>query len=119
MRFDQRINRFGHVFESCNFQINTIKNLVAAHVNHFALLVHHFVVLQDVLTNFSVTSFDRTLGTFNSFRDHLVFNRFVIRQRTPHDPTQRTSGEQAHQFVFKTQIETTRAGIALATGTAT
>ena len=113
MRFDQRINCLGHVFERCNFEINAVKDLVAAHINHLALLIHHFVVLQHVLTNFGVTCFDSTLSAFDGFGDHLVFNCFVIRQCTSHDPTQCTGREQTHQFVFKAQIETTRAGVTL------
>ena len=93
MRFDERIDGIGHIFERRNFEIDSIKNLVAAHVNHLALLIHDFVVLQYVLANLGITSFNSALSTFDGFGNHLVFNRLVIGQRTTHHPAQCPSGK--------------------------
>ena len=91
--------------------------MISALINDLALFVHYFVVLQNVLTNFAVALLNRALRTFNRLGDHFCFDRFVIRKRFTHDPTESTCCKQAHEFVIKTEIEATFTRVALTTRT--
>jgi hypothetical protein len=47
-------------------------------VDHFALFVHHIVILEEVLANLKVVSFDLALGILNSFCNHGVLDRLAF-----------------------------------------
>ena len=93
MSFNQRVNGLSQILHSRNLEVCARQDLIATHVNNFALLVHYFVVLQDVLTNLTVALFNSCLCTLDGFGDHLCFNGFVVRQCATHDPTKSTSSE--------------------------
>ena len=50
------------VLERFVAQVGAVENLPATPVDHLALLVHHFVVLQDVLAGLGVAALDGVLG---------------------------------------------------------
>ena len=113
MGFNQRVDCFSKIFQCCNFEICARENLIAAHVNDLALFVHHFVVLQHVLSNFTVALFNCCLCALDGLRNHLCFDCFIVWKCAPHDPTECTCCKEAHEFVIKAEIKTTCAGIAL------
>ena len=80
------------VFVGSRAQVGPLKNLIAPLVNDLALLVHHLVVFEDVLTNFGVFLLDGGLGTFNGLRHHLRFDCLIFIE-TPHCPLQGAGGE--------------------------
>ena len=99
--------------------IDAIQNSLAVAVDALPLLVHHFVVLEQVLANFEVAFFDFLLSAFDASRNHAAFDGFAFlhaeAREQVFDPL---AGEDAHQVVFEAQVETAAAGIALTTATA-
>ena len=51
---------------------------MAAVVNNLALLVHHVVVVEDVLTHLKVARFDLLLRPFNGLGNHAVLYDFAL-----------------------------------------
>ena len=85
----------------------------------FALIVHHVVVLEDVLADVEVARLDLLLRLLQSLvdpgvRDRLAFLQPKLLQHAVHA----VRAEDAHQVVFERQIELRAAGIALAAGAA-
>ena len=66
------------VLERFVAQVGAVENLPATPVDHLALLVHHFVVLQDVLTGLGVAALDSVLGPFDRPGDHLRLERDIV-----------------------------------------
>ena len=91
---------------------------MAALVDHLALLVHHLVVLEDVLADLGVAGLDGVLGPLDGLGDHLRLDRHVVGQGLAHHPAHGAGGEQAHQLVLERQVEAALAGVALAARTA-
>ena len=116
---NQCIDSLSQVVHCRNFEIEAFKNLVAALINDLALLVHYFVVLENILSDFAVSLFDGGLRTLDRFRDHARFNRFVFRKRATHHPAECASGKQAHQFVIEAEIEAAFARVSLTACTTT
>ena len=114
MSLDQGIHCLGQIVHCSHFQIEAFKNLVAPLVNDLALLVHYFVVLKNILSDFAVSLFDGGLRTLDRLRHHARFNRFVFRKRAAHYPAECTCSEQAHQFVIQAEIEAAFAWVSLA-----
>src|SRR4051794_24725117 len=99
--------------------IDTIENALAIAVDSLALLVHHLVVLEQILADFEVALFNLLLCRFDAARHHAAFDRLAFfhakaREQILHPLT----GEDPHQVVFKRKIEAAAARIALATATA-
>ena len=103
---DQRVDRLGQVLHRRGAKIEALEDLVAALVDDLALLVHHFVVLEHVLADFSVALLDGGLRALDRLGDHLCLDGFIVGKRTAHHPTERTGGEQPHEFVVERQVET-------------
>ncbi len=59
-------------------QLRAVENLLAIAVNPFALLVHHFVVFEQVLAGFEVMLLDLLLRPFDPAADHPAFDRFAF-----------------------------------------
>ena len=103
------------VFENQFFLIDAVEQLVTRAVDRLALLVHHVVILEQVLTRFEVLRFNCFLRGLDAAADHLrldgdaFFHAQALQQGR--DPL---LGEDAHQVVFERQIETGSAGITLA-----
>ena len=95
--------------------VDAIENLLPVRIHLLALLVHHLVVVEQVLSHVEVAFFDLLLGPFDPLADHAAFNGFPFLHAQPSenvlDPF---SGEDSHQIVFQGQEETARTGIALA-----
>ena len=106
------------VLISSRAKIGPLKNLIAPLVNDLALLVHHLVIFEDVLTDLGVFLLNGGLSTFNGLRHHLRFDCLIFIE-TPHCPLQGAGGEQPHQFIIETEIKATFPGVSLATRTST
>ena len=100
-------------------QVGAVEDLVAAPVDDLALLVHHLVVLEDVLADLGVALLDGVLRPLDGLGDHPRLDRHVVGHRLGHHPVHRAGGEEAHELVFEREVEAALAGIALAAGAAT
>ena len=88
-------------------------------VNHRALLVHHVVVLEDVLANLVVVVLDLALRPRDRLADQTRFDRLLVGEADAlHDVGHALAAEESHHFVFKRHVEARRTRIALTTGTA-
>ena len=96
-------------------QVLSVDDLVAAAVDHLALLVHHVVVLEDVLAGFGVAALDGVLGPLDGLGDHLRLDGHVVGKGPAHHPVHGAGGEQPHQIVLEGQEEPALARIALTT----
>ena len=107
------------VFEDELALLDAFKQLAAQAVDGLALLVHDVVVLEQVFARFEVLRFDGFLRALDALGDHLRLDGHAFFHAQPlkqgADPL---LGEDAHQVVFKGEIEARLAGIALAAGTA-
>jgi hypothetical protein len=83
-------------------RVLAIKNLLSALVDDLALLVHHLVVLQDIFSNFKVSTFNRLLRTLNglSRRSSLPEER-LQGNALVHHPAHRVVRKQPHEVVFE------------------
>ena len=59
-------------------EILALHDLDAPGIDHLALLVHHLVVLEDVLAHLGVAGFDVVLGPFDGPGHHAVLDRDVL-----------------------------------------
>ena len=94
-------------------EVGVVEDLVAALVDDLALLVHHLVVLEDVLADLGVALLDGVLRPLDGLGDHLRLDRHVVGQGLAHHPVHGAGGEQAHELVLERQVEAALAGIAL------
>ena len=111
---DRALDRFDRGFA----QVLTVEHLLAALVDDLALLVHHFVVLEDVLADLEVAVFDGALRALDGLADHLRLERQVVGERRAHHPLHQARREQAHEVVFEREVEAAGAGVALTAGAA-
>ncbi len=99
--------------------VDAVENPLAIAVDALALLVHHFVVFEQVLADFEVALFDLLLSAFDAAADHPAFDRFAfLHAEAGEHVLHPLAGEDPHQVVFERQVEAAAAGIALATATA-
>ena len=78
------------------------------------LVVHDFVVLQDVLSNQEVAFFHFLLGTRDGSRQHLGLQRHAfLHAGGPKDALDPVGREHRHQVVLEGQVETAGTGITL------
>ena len=113
MRLEQRVDGLGEVLHRRRLEVGALEDLVTARVDHLALLVHHLVVLEDVLADLGVARLDGGLGPLDGLGDHLRLDRLVVGQRLVHHVRQRAGGEQAHQLVVEAEVEAALARVAL------
>ena len=84
---DQGVDRFRQILGGGRAQVLAFEDLVAAHVDDAPLLVHHLVVLEDVLADLGVLLLDRGLRPLDRLGDHLRLDRLVLVETT-HRPLQ-------------------------------
>ncbi len=97
-------------------QVAAVQHPAALFVDDRALLVHHFVVLQDVLANLEVLLLDLRLSRPDRPAHHLRLDGHVVGDvQGVHDAFDGGPVEQPHKVVAQREIETRLAGVALAT----
>ena len=95
------------------------EQLTAQRVDVLPLLVHHVVVLEQVLADAEVLRFDLLLRALDGARHHAVLDGHAFFHAEPlHQARDAVRPEDAHQVVFERQVEARRAGVALAAGAA-
>ena len=100
-------------------QILALEDLPALAVDDFALLVHHVVILEDVLADVEVARLDFLLRVLDRARDDGVLDRLVLlHAEAVHDARDAVRCKEAHQVVLQREEELRRAGIALTPRTA-
>ena len=88
-------------------------------VDRLALLVHHVVVLEEVLAGLEVAPLDLLLRALDRLRHHPVLDgNALLHAEALHPGHQALAAEDAHQVVLEREVEARRAGIALAAGAA-
>ena len=100
-------------------EVLALEDAAALVVDDHALLVHHLVVLEDVLADLEVLLLDLRLRALDRAGDHLRLDRHVVGQVQPGQ--QRLQGravEAPHQLVAQRQVEPGLARVALAAGAA-
>ena len=107
------------VSSSSSRRICAFEQLAAQRVDALALLVHHVVVLEQVLADGEVLRLDLLLRALDGACDHAVLDRHALFHAEPlHQARDAVRPEDAHQVVFERQVEARRAGVALAAGAA-
>ena len=92
------------------------EDVFAQLIDGLALLVHHVVVLEQVLADLEVASFDLGLGPFDGLGNHLVFDRLAVDHPTSDEAPHSLRAEDPHQVVLEGQEEAGGSGVALAAG---
>ncbi|SHT05356.1 Uncharacterised protein [Mycobacteroides abscessus subsp. abscessus] len=101
-------------------QILPVEDPATLGVDDLALLVHHLVVLEDVLSDLEVLLLNLSLRTLDGIGHHLGLDRHVVRDvHARQDRFQRSTIEAAHQFILQRQIEAGLARVALTPGAPT
>ena len=78
----------------------------AQRVDRLALLVHHVVVLEQVLADLEVVRLDLLLRALDRARDHARLDRLAFLHAQPlHQALDAVGAEDAHQVVFERQVE--------------
>ena len=95
-----------------------LKHRLTLGVDDGTLLVHHVVVLEDVLTDFEVARLDGLLCGAHTLRHAFRLDRLAFRHALGHDAGDELRVEQTHQVIFQRQVEAGLARIALTAGTA-
>ena len=96
-----------------------LEDLATQRVDALALLVHHVVVLEQVLATLEVLRLDLLLGALDGLGDHAVLDRHAFFHAEPlHQARDAVGAEDAHQVVFERQVEARGAGVALTAGAA-
>ena len=91
----------------------------ALRIDHFPLLVHHIIVLQNLAAGFIVALLNALLRFFNLPRHHAVFQRDILSARNLfNDHADALSAKQAHEVVLQGDIEAGSARVPLAAASA-
>ncbi len=99
--------------------VATLEDLPAQGVDRLALVVHHVVVLEQVLPRVEVHRLDLGLGVLDRLVDHRRLDRHVLfHAQALHQAGDAVGAEDPHQVVFEAQEEARGARVALATGAA-
>ena len=110
--FAHRGNHFG--------QIGRVQNVVALLVNHFALVVGHVVVFEQLLAHVKVARLDLALRRLDAAGNDTGFDGLAVGHfEAIHDGFDTVAGENAHQRVVQAQVEARRARITLTARAAT
>ena len=120
---DERLDRApDHLFDPALDllgEVLALEHSPALLVDDDALLVHHVVVLEDVLARDEVLLLDLLLRVLDLLREDLRLHRLVVRDlEALDDPVDPVAGEQAHEVVLGGQVEARLARVALAAGAA-
>src|SRR5262249_60950727 len=99
--------------------VGPLEDLLAVAVDALALVVHHLVVLEEVLADVEVALLDLLLGGLDAPRHHAALDRLALLHAHPGQGLgDELAGEDAHQVVLQRQVEAAAAGVALAAGPA-
>ena len=89
--------------------VATLEDLAAQRVDRLALLVHHVVVLEDVLALIEVAAFDLLLRVLDRARHHRRLDRHVLLETEAlHEAGHAIEAEDAEQVVLQRQVEPRR-----------
>src|ERR1700674_1093898 len=116
---DQRVeNAAGH-FHHVVAPLAPLEDVAAQLVDGLALLVHHVVVLEQMLAHLEVAPFDLLLGALDGLGDQRVLDRLAVgHAQAAHQALDAVGAEDPHQVVLEREIEARGAGVALAAGAA-
>ena len=117
--FDDAFHHLADHFFNVFLQRIFSQNVIALRVNNLTLLVIDVIVFQQVFADIEVARLNFSLRVFNRARDHFMLNRFIFLQ--PHGAHHRhhaVTGENAHQVIFKRQVEARNARVTLTAGAA-
>ena len=108
-----RSNRYSRVpttSSSSSSRILPFENLAAQRVDVLALLVHHVVVLEEVLADREVLRLDLLLRALDGPRHHAVLDRHAFfHAELLHQAGDAIRPEDAHQVVLEREVEAGRA----------
>jgi len=112
---DDSVDQFGsHVLDRPG-DIVVLEDLAPLAINDLALLVHHVVIFEEMLTDIEMVPLDLALGVLDRPADHAVLDRFILlHAQLVHDAGDPAGTEDPQQVVLEREIEARRAGIALA-----
>ena len=95
-------------------QIFSAQNFFPLAVQNLALLIHHVIILKDVLANVKVARLNFFLRVFNRPRYQRVLNRLVLfHAEFVHDFGDIFRGEQSHQVIFQRNVKPRLARVTL------
>ena len=93
------------------------EQLPAQRVDVLALLVHHVVVLEQVLADGEVLRLDLLLRPLDGLGHHAVLDRHpLFHAESIHQPLDAVRPEDAHQVVLEREVEPRGAGVSLPSG---
>src|SRR6266545_2064797 len=94
-----------------------LETLATQAVDDFPLLVHHIVVLEEVLADLEVARLHALLRRADGARDQLVLDGLALfHAQAVHDPLDALRPEDPQEVVFEREVEARGAGVALASG---
>ena len=97
--------------------VHSLEQLAAHAVDGLALLVHHVVVLEQVLAGGEVLGFHGLLGLGDALGDQPRLDGDVLFHAQPqHQVLDALAAENAQQVVLQGEVEARAAGVALAAG---
>ena len=100
-------------------QVVARQDVAAAAVDDLALLIHHVVVLEQMLADVEVVAFDLALRVGDGARDQAVLDGHAfLHAEAGHQPLDALGAEDAQQIVLEREEEARGARIALAAGAA-
>src|SRR6059036_1145444 len=95
--------------------LTALERELSQRIDHLALLVHHVVVLEQLLPRLEVLQLDALLGLADRAGDPRMGDDFsFLRAGAVHPASDAVRAEQAHQIVLEGEEEDALAGIALA-----
>ena len=99
--------------------VGPFENRLSVRIDSLALLVHDFVVFEQIFALFKVSLFDLLLRAFDLPRDHLAFDSLTGLHAQRGEPVfDPLAAEFSHQVIFERQEESARSAVSLATGAA-
>ncbi len=109
-----RVDVFGdHVLYVVR-DVGTQQDVAALLIDDLALLAHHVVELEQLFTDAEVAVLDAFLRAFDGPCNHLRLDGLLVVHTEPvHHPQHTLVGKKPHQVVFKRDVKTARAGVAL------
>ena len=88
-------------------QVLRVQDVIALLVNHFALVVGHIVVFQQLLANIEIARLYFALGALNTSCDHACLDGFAFGHlQAVHDGFDTLTGKNAHQRIIQAQVKT-------------
>src|SRR5215831_9525988 len=103
---DDAVRELAHPLEDGLFLALVFETLTTQPVDDFPLLVHHVVVLEQVLSDLEVARFNALLGRADRSRDQLVLDRLALLHAEPvHDALDPLGAEDPEEVVLEGQVE--------------